>query len=56
MTLMNYWFDSLSFLNKIQLNRTIYMLTELYELIPFYVLTVQERILEKDVQARVKMW
>ena len=55
MTLMKYWFGSPSFVNKTQLKCT-YMLTELYELIPFYVLILQGRILEKDIQARVKVW
>ena len=55
MTLIKYWFGSPSFVNKTQLKCT-YMLTELYKLIPFYVLTLQGRILEKDIQARVKVW
>ena len=55
MTLMKHWFGSPNFVNKTQLNRT-YMIAELYELILFYVLTLQGKILEKNIQARVKMW
>ena len=56
-TLMKYWFDSPNFVNKTQLNRT-YMLTELYKLIHFYVLTLQGRISEKDIKAnaRWRVW
>ena len=57
MTLMKYWFGSPSFVNKTQLKCT-YMLTELYKLIPFYVLTLQGRISEKDIKAnaRWRVW